>query len=112
MLSKCNSGNYIESQLTIVRNSQRFSVLQMMNKVKASPPISDQPNEELVPRLYEVVCTGWAGALMLFSIYLEPAMLFMISATMATCVARYYVILNSLIVIKNLRRIKRIKSSN
>ena len=49
MLSKCNSGNYIESQLTIVRNSQRFSVLQMMSKVKASPPISDQPNEELVP---------------------------------------------------------------
>lgn len=38
----------MESQLTIVRNNQRFSVLQMMNKVKASPPISDQPGEEFV----------------------------------------------------------------
>ena len=101
----------MESQLTIVGNNQRFSVLQMTNKVKASPPISDQPNEEFVSHC----CMKWyvLGGLALLYYFLHILSLqYYSSARMATCVARYYVTLISLISAQNLRRIKRIKSSN
>ena len=85
----------MESQLTIVRNNQRFSVLQMMNNVKASPPISDQPNEELVSHGC-MKCTGWAGALISIFYTSHLSLQYYSSAWMATCVAQYYVTLISL----------------
>lgn len=98
----------MESQLTIVRNNQRFSVLQMMNKVKASPPISDQPNEELVSH----GCMKWyvlGGLALLYYFLYILSLQYYSCAWMATCVARYNVTLQYPNV---LRRIKRIKSSN